>query len=720
MLDASRAVGVVQSLVSLQLDDDFRPASKKVAAYANLLGLILQDKAFYEATLGELKANFSTLLAFIKTFPDQPIDEPSPWVGQILLIIEKLLAEDAQPRPIKWTPPTADGVAGPVVAEVEEPVIAAEERSRLFDAIVEILPRIGKDESLAISVTRALVMLTRTRSLAIRLGERRNLQRLFVMVKQLAGLMTDKLQAAVMLVLRHVIEDRDTLRRVMRSEIKTFFESRQSTRQPDTNGYTRSMYHLVLRAPDVFVDVSNEMLQLVRFDANQRHQTLALKSSAPAQEAATAAAAAPAEPGRADESKDDKTKPPPDTATTETKDRARSAHAEIKAPVVEHPDGIIHYLLCELLSYKDVDDKEPSPVARKDVAIDASIPSNPDVEMGNGDGTSPAPNSPTVATAPPPPLAPTDGKKSDKVEFKAEQHPIYIYRCFILQCLTELLSCYNRTKVEFINFSRKAAPQAMTPSKPRSGVLNYLLTDVIPVGTLDHAEDVAFRKRFSTSNWAIAAVVALCSKTGERGFDRRRETSDGDDEPDVLFVRKFVLEHALKAYRDAGASTESLDVKYARMLSLSDLFNRMLTGRPISGGNTTTAEMIYASQRQLARIMFEKNYISALTGSVADIDLNFPSAKRAVKYILRPLKQLTQTAIDLSESSSLVSTPGHTDEDEISSATSVSEMEDGREETPDLFRNSTLGMFEPGREHGSSSESSDGTCSVVAPDFPPC
>jgi E3 ubiquitin-protein ligase HUWE1 len=106
--------------------------------------------------------------------------------------------------------------------------------------------------------------------------------------------------------------------------------------------------------------------------------------------------------------------------------------------------------------------------------------------------------------------------------------------------------------------------------------------------------------------------------------------------------------------------------------------------------------------------MFEKGYIAALTGSIADIDLNFPGAKRAVKYILRPLKVLTSTAISLSELSLISTIPGQTDEDEIASASSVSEMEEEREETPDLFRNSTLGMYEPGREQDSSSDSEDG------------
>jgi hypothetical protein len=52
-------------------------------------------------------------------------------------------------------------------------------------------------------------------------------------------------------------------------------------------------------------------------------------------------------------------------------------------------------------------------------------------------------------------------------------------------------------------------------------------------------------------------------------------------------------------------------------------------------------------------------------------------------------------------------TPGQNDEDEIKSAASVSKHQDERVETPDLFRNSTLDMFEPGREEDSLSESND-------------
>ena len=243
--------------------------------------------------------------------------------------------------------------------------------------------------------------------------------------------------------------------------------------------------------------------------------------------------------------------------------------------------------------------------------------------------------------------------------------------------------------------------------KPRSAVLNYILNTLIPVGTLNVDSSIGFQKKTVTSKWASSAVVSLCMRTGERGYDRYSDLSEDDQEPELLFVRKFVLEHALKAYKDANASTDMLDVKYSRMLCIADLFYQMLTGRLVQTGKTHLNDIVSTSQKEIAKIMFEKNFITALTGSIADIDLNFPGSKRVIKYILKPLKVLTLTAIHLSQTSSITTTPGQTDDDEISTASSVSDIDTDREETPDLFRHSTLGMLEPGREEESSSESSD-------------
>ena len=218
----------------------------------------------------------------------------------------------------------------------------------------------------------------------------------------------------------------------------------------------------------------------------------------------------------------------------------------------------------------------------------------------------------------------------------------------------------------------------------------------------------------ATSSWAIAVLVSLCSKTFERGYDRPSRDSHDlrkyEEEPELLFVRKFVIEHALKAFKEAQSNAEPLDLKYSRLLKLSDLFNRMVMGKLNSSSASASSpqhEMLATSQKLLAKIMYEKNFISALTAAIADIDLNYPGAKRVVKYILRPLKVLTECANVFSMHSDSPLPLGVTDDDEIASDSEDSDLNDTREETPDLFRNSALGMLEPGREEDSDSGSED-------------
>lgn len=675
---------LVQSLISLQTDneEDFRKQGKKIAASAHLLGLVVsQDKEFYDAMVDELKESFAMLLSFIKIFPNHPPEESSPWVGQVLLIMERLLSEDQLPRQIEWSPPIGDD-REVSVEQIPEPVVSLDEKLQLFDAIIDVLPRVGKDEVLAHSLTRVLMMLTRNRKIAIRLAEKRNIQRLFLMVRQLAGITREGLRTAFMIVLRHIIEDETIIRQIMQTEIQSAFEQRDR-RQTDTTAYTRQMYYLALRDPEIFVEVTNEKLQLKQWDPLQRPQHLVLKrdeaSASDPDNTPSAGAADTAVEG-------DKPKESSEPRKGPVLERTKTS--DLKPPVVEKPDGVIHYLLCELLAYKEVDDKAEIPKAP--TSSEATTGAEPPSADTATSSASAAPMTEAI-------------KPVEKVEFKAEAHPIYVYRCFLLKCLAELLQSYTRTKVEFINFSRKADPHASTPSKPRSGVLNYLLTSLVPVGTLSHEGDLSFKKKAATSGCAVDVIVSLCAKTTEKKPPPNPASPYAATEADLLFVRKFVLEHALKAFKDASASDEPLEMKYSRLMNIADIFSRMVSQR--ADGNPLNANQeLTPALKQMAKVMYEKNFITVLTTAIADIDLNFPDAKRAVKYILKPLKWLCQVAVDLSTHYDTSATPGSTDEYEISSASDDDMVGATREETPDLFRNSTLGMYEP---HESDSEHMD-------------
>ena len=689
---------LINSLMSLRPDEDVEPEGKKIASYAHLLALVLSQRDFFEASLETLKDNFEFLEGFIKISPGQKSDESSPWIGSILAVIELVLAEDEQPQSIQWTAPDYSvPYVQPPIAELKDPIVPFEEKSHLFDAIRDILPKIGKDTGLAVAVVRVLIFLTRQRSLAKGLSDKKAMTRLFSMMKQLAAQAHERLQVDFMVLLRHISEDDETIRQVMRTEIQAAFVNNRSNRPLDTTAYVRNLSHIALRNVELFVEVTNEKVELVKWEPARGPQHLQLKREGDKDSEEPKAS----EEVEKDQLEEDSSAAVPDRPTME-----RTKTAEFKPPVVENPDGVVQFLLSELSKYKDVEDKEEKPEDAAPTSTPTATATG-DVEMTDSTPT-PSGEATPSATAATVPTPPQSAKSSDKDKhLNLEQHPIYVYRCFLMACLTELLASYNRAKVEFINFSRKAEYQSATPSKPRSGLLNYLMYNLVPTGSLSHASDVISVKRETTSFWAVSVIVSLTAKTNEKVISFK-PSATGDEEPDLIYVRKFVLEHALKAFKDATGSAEPLDLKYARLLSLSDMFNRMLTGKPVGGTSAFYMDMLVASQKHLGRLMYEKNFISALTASIAEIDLNFPGAKRAVKYILRPMKWLTDIGVTLSTSSDYTSSgPSTTEEDEISSATSVSSDDQEREETPDLFRNSTLGMFEPAGDDDDEDEEDD-------------
>ncbi|MCJ1309078.1 hypothetical protein MMC25_002733 [Agyrium rufum] len=692
---------LLQALMSFQSEEDYRAEGSKIAAVANLLAIVIQEKGFFDSIIDELKDEdmLAALFDYVKVLPDVggPSDPSLPWIPQVLLVAEKLLAEDVQPQQIRWTPPNSSSpTSEDSIVEMDAPLVSQSQKIKLFDDLIALLPRIGKDSALGLSVMRILVILTRNREIAQKLSEKSNLQRLFPMVKQLTCFYDTKLKSAFMQVLRHIIEDDETIRRVMRSEIVANFDSRSTRPTTDTTAYVRNMNHLVLRAPALFVEVTNEKLKLARFDPGQRPQTLMLKHEAvppPPPIAATdgessSTAAISTEQGKAADSPTDAWRP-----------------QELKAPVVESPDGVVHHILSQLLSFKDIDDKELEvpPKSETELSTEPTIESGSSTPVSQPIASSPAADSDKGTDS-------AGEKKLMWSDYKPENHPITVYRWFLLESLSELLASYNRCKVEFINFSRKADPKSMTPSKPRSGILSYLLNALIPLQPLSTEETLANKKASITAEWAMTTIIALSLRTPENGYPPRHAPPTEDQDVDLLFVRKFALEHALKAFRDTASSPDPLNSKYGRLLSFAEFFSKLLTSKMLPGqsNNGSANNLIKSTQMSIAKIMFEKNFINAFTGAIADIDLNYPESKRVIKAILKPLQTLTRTAIYLSQTSAIQTSPDQTDGDEISATSSVSEMEgEEREETPDLFRHSTLGMLEPGREEESTSESSD-------------
>ncbi|KAK5997989.1 E3 ubiquitin-protein ligase TOM1-like [Cladobotryum mycophilum] len=652
------------ALSSLALDEDDKKRNGKcIAAYAHLLALLLQDQVFFSRNIDTLRERIEEYIAFLKVPLSASTDDLPRGFHPVLVL--------------------------------RTPLVSDPQRATILESLLDLLPRIGKEELLATAVLRVLVILTRRRQVAKQVGEKKNLQRLFLMAKQMAGsgserLKQTKITSHLLTILRHIIEDEEIIKQVMRAEIKADFPNLQRTQRghPDVPTYLRAMSPIALRAPDLFVEVTNELFRFSRWNPSNSDGVRAMTLVWKEQENDNVSTSKPP----ADDASAQDIKPSTETGDKEMTD-APKPHHDSKRPVVENPDGVIHFLLCELVNYREVEDKE-LPASNKDLKSET--------ESGGEAQDASATDGPTA-----------DGrdKKPAKPVFKADEHPIFVYRCFLLSCLAELLQSYTRTKVEFINFKRSAPPlSTTTPVKPRSSILNYLIYDLLCQGNLNGTVDsIASKKKAATSSQTQKVLVALVSRTNERGIDRSKDKYAYDDDPDLLFVRKFVLDTILKAYEKAPLTDEPLETRYSRMQCLAELMNHMIGERDKeqSSGGRNPDNPQSRSQAQLRRLMYEKGYLDKLTSSIAELNLNYPGVKRAIKYILRALRVLTETAKDLSHLNILPSEPqgDHSDE-EFASTSSLSDLDDDREETPDLYRNSALGMLEP-RGEDDESESDD-------------
>lgn len=702
---------LANALSSLAMDDEEKIANgRSIASYSHLLALLLQDKHFFLCNTDTLKDKVDEYLGFLNISSMTPSDELPPWIPFILLVLETLLQHDEKPQECKWEAPTSEN--DPIVAPTltpRETMVPENSRMQLLNAVLDILPRIGKDEALATAILRILVILTRHRNAAQQLGERKNLQRLFVMVKQLSvlgaeSLKTSKINSWIMVILRHIVEDEETTAQIIKAEIQSQMTGvNRPQRRLDSHGYIQSLASTAIRAPETFVDVSANIISIDQWTPsdplNSRGaSTLVLKESPGSDSKAS-------ETGDNDDG-DARPMPSVDTGSEDVKESTEigdkemtDAPKESKWPTVENPDGVVHFLLCELLNYKEVDDKDTAAPPMKDLKPSDSSSPTPEAS-----GSSPStPDEPST----------TDGsdKKVQKPVFKPEEHPIFVYRSFLLNSLAELLQSYNRTKMEFLSFKRSVPPQlGSTPVRPRSSIVNYLI-DLLCQDSLNGTSDtMASKKKSATATRAASVLVALVTRSGEKVYDRSRDRFEYDDDPDLLFVRKFVLDTILKAFERAAGPDESLDSRYARMQSLAELMCQIIGDKEKDHPSTHRSDMLNTQvHAQLRRMMYEKGYLEKLTASIAEIDLKYPGVKRVIKYILRVLRILTETAKDLSLTSNVIPTSSLPEyiEDEIASASSLSDLEDDREETPDLYRHSALGMLEP-RDSDDESEEDEG------------
>ncbi|KAF8135467.1 hypothetical protein EV363DRAFT_1395968 [Boletus edulis] len=248
----------------------------------------------------------------------------------------------------------------------------------------------------------------------------------------------------------------------------------------------------------------------------------------------------------------------------------------------------------------------------------------------------------------------------------------YTHCCFLMQCLSELLFSYDACKLAFLSYNPKKQRQ-QSPSKDgkyRAAVLQFFLSELVTYGTIAAQPDAKARLHLCT--WAMSVLVALCVDCSP-GAEAKEVPAD------LVSIRKFALDVISRAIKETLPS-ESMDARYGRLLALTDLCYRLLTVRFSNNGMT-----------QIAKIMLEKNFVAILTNALGEVDLNFPNIRNLVASVLRPLENLTRIAIKMSRASEKAKDGS---EGKAQSEEDIGVGDAAREETPDLYRHSALGMWE--------------------------
>lgn len=291
-------------------------------------------------------------------------------------------------------------------------------------------------------------------------------------------------------------------------------------------------------------------------------------------------------------------------------------------------------------------------------------------------------------------------KTSEKIKDnkKSSDNPFFHYASFLLQALAELVASYDVCKLEFLNYSKKSQSSLpivtssnSVPFKPRHTSLNFFLQDLIPIGILESSNAMPYYEWSSISSSASRCLTALLSASDEKFLETPEELQN---EPTLVFVRKFVVETLAKCLRDANLqATDSLLWRYSKISALGDLCNRLFSGgSSIPLDHFSTTFFGFHDGNAIAKVAYDKQFASVLTACLSEIDLNYPQCRKPIKILVKCLNKISRLSVEVDEG-----TQEKPEEDSVMHMLGeLSSESDYEEEYTDIFRNSALSMYEAG------------------------
>lgn len=267
-------------------------------------------------------------------------------------------------------------------------------------------------------------------------------------------------------------------------------------------------------------------------------------------------------------------------------------------------------------------------------------------------------------------------KKKPRNQVKASRNPICAYMIFLLKTLTELLSSYNHSKYEFMTFNKRGA-YSESPA-PRTTALNFFIHQLLDYKTQD--VDIYVTKRRETiGKLATCALIGFVSSVQD---DKLVKSDPKSLDPNMTFIRKFTLESLSKAMKDLKG-TRSLENNLGKYHGWFNLVHRLLITDPLMN-NLLDKMKIETDKYEICKLMLEIKIPETITECLSTLDLNVPFSKKIYNAAIDPLNSITETRNIFSE---YFKSENNEDDEDV-------DEDSDKEEVPDMFKNSALGMYD--------------------------
>ncbi|CCH43971.1 E3 ubiquitin-protein ligase [Wickerhamomyces ciferrii] len=323
-----------------------------------------------------------------------------------------------------------------------------------------------------------------------------------------------------------------------------------------------------------------------------------------------------------------------------------------KSTTLDDQTGIVHLLLTELMTTAKKDWTTEPPLSEKELE-----------EQRKEKEKNEMPKAPKV-----------DVNKNENCR----------YMLYLLKVIVELLASYKQSKLEFLTFSKKQLFQTEADNdifKPRSTSLNFFLHQLIQGSVTDLTKPEDIRKR-AVSELASKAIVAFISSIDQSDLKADAKKVD----PDMTFIRKFTVDSILKVVKDVTLSSQTMNVRYKKLISVNKIIPSLLSTSREKLVEEGTVEF---DGFHMAKSMIDASIPQALTGVLTEIDVNYPEYYFVLDSIVTSLQVISSAKSKFQDLFKEYLPNTGADEEELEE-----DENDFKEETPDLFRNSTLGMYD--------------------------